>query len=568
MPWERRKRSGVAKCAGYSNTEVTLPIAHNQEHADVRDEPQITGTKDCEAAAGRLDDASQSEGFWEEEEDTGSKQAEIKAKVISSPLEKDASPRKVNCETPSTPAESEEQWAESNEPSAIMGTRDQSFVAAAEPDPEELMQELELVQAVWQNEVTLCNDSMTAPDAHSSLVAQLTPLTAGEKQGQFVQCELLIEILQGYPSVPLRVSLKSSRGLSDACCSALLTTLRAKADELSGDPALYGFLEAAHEVVTSLNTPQGECAICLLDLVQDGGADVSESCSLIVRTPCFHTFHTKCLATYWHSVWLSQLGAGKRDVSLTKVSCPECCRELLWSELVQIHSDVNKLVTDTWSDVKSSLDASHGVCNDAEKSSLASCEDAECPLAETKNMCNFTDDGNSGSGSKSAGEKQEVTLFEVVHHCGTCFRTSPKWNSRVDNGHVNKGATGVVAEMVESDTTYIRPEGSKFWLPIKGRTASQKIIHLESACNVKDHTSRIRTVTGQAEKSSSGPSPTHTKKKDKKAGAHETKEEVTTDPGSCTSKRDRKAITKKDFANSKHVNSLRMSDSDQRWMGG
>merc|ERR1740121_439447 len=44
---------------------------------------------------------------------------------------------------------------------------------------------------------------------------------------------------------------------------------------------------------------------------------------------------------------------------------------------------------------------------------------------------------------------------------------------------VRRGLTGVVAETVEGDTTYIRPEGSKYLLPVKGLSASVKLLHLE-----------------------------------------------------------------------------------------
>ena len=48
-------------------------------------------------------------------------------------------------------------------------------------------------------------------------------------------------------------------------------------------------------------------------------------------------------------------------------------------------------------------------------------------------------------------------------------------DAAVADGFVPKGRGGVVAERVDN---WIRPEGSKFWLPVK---TSVKILHLERA---------------------------------------------------------------------------------------
>merc|ERR1712186_239919 len=76
-------------------------------------------------------------------------------------------------------------------------------------------------------------------------------------------------------------------------------------------------------------------------------------------------------------------------------------------------------------------------------------------------------------------EAEEELLWEVVHHKGTCYRSTTRWNATVPKGFVPRGAVGVVAETSQGDTTYIRPEGTRYWLPVKGLSASVKILHLE-----------------------------------------------------------------------------------------
>lgn len=70
--------------------------------------------------------------------------------------------------------------------------------------------------------------------------------------------------------------------------------------------------------------------------------------------------------------------------------------------------------------------------------------------------------------------------MQVVHYKGNHYRRKPAWDTKVKNGFIPKGASGVVAEYDGGE--YIKPEGSKYWLPICGRSSGVgqwKILHFE-----------------------------------------------------------------------------------------
>ena len=89
----------------------------------------------------------------------------------------------------------------------------------------------------------------------------------------------------------------ASRGLEEEQRVALRAAVEAVAEENVGMPLIYSCIEVAQERLTEYNRT-GDCPICLEALNGDGGGDGS---SCVVRTACYHRYHTSCLADYWAS---------------------------------------------------------------------------------------------------------------------------------------------------------------------------------------------------------------------------------------------------------------------------
>ena len=147
---------------------------------------------------------------------------------------------------------------------------------------------------------------------------ELVPHTAGEDQERFVRCQLLLDVPQSYPQRPVRPALGTSRGrmswlretgrlpetsslqgLTESRSRDFISKLSAEAVLLLGQPALYALLQArgwfvpvvadygslgrgpidsmtiqaAQDMLTVLNSPSGDCAICLLELDADDAED-------------------------------------------------------------------------------------------------------------------------------------------------------------------------------------------------------------------------------------------------------------------------------------------------------
>jgi len=363
-------------------------------------------------------------------------------------------------------------------------------------------QELELLRAVWPDEAELHVEHPMGLLAR--LVVQLAPRTAGDHHEQFVRCELVLEVPLSYPAAQVQVVLGSCRGLAEEQVAALLQTLTVKAESLLGEETLFMLVEAAQEALTALNIPVGDCAICLRELGEMAGAPGPDmlgasSDSALARTPCFHTFHSSCLANFWWAEWERQAAArsepqysiGFGRVSDASVLCPECRGTLPWAEMPQLHGLLERRAAKVPSvpEVNAAPQGTDSEC-DVPLTPVESADGAAPAVADAAR------DVTSPAGDTPG--VREVTLFEVVHHCGTCYRTAPRWNSKLDKGQVRKGFTGVVAETVEGDTAYIRPEGSKYWLPVKGLSASVKILHLEKTREVaaaSEHDQRLLKVS-------------------------------------------------------------------------
>lgn len=98
----------------------------------------------------------------------------------------------------------------------------------------------------------------------------------------FVEARVLLQCPCNYPSEPVSVSLIEERGLGDARSDDLLNIMRSEAESLRSEMMLAQVCEAGREYVSSHNSPQGPCAICLEEFTDS---------TTVVKLRCFHCFH-------------------------------------------------------------------------------------------------------------------------------------------------------------------------------------------------------------------------------------------------------------------------------------
>ena len=160
--------------------------------------------------------------------------------------------------------------------------------------------ELEMLDAVYGPDAL----SFTPERGGWRVVLRLTPNTGEAEGADFVRLTLHALLLPGYPAEDggelgaetsaAQFELHDTRGLSDATLSTIRTAVLAEAVEATacGGCAVLQAAQVAQDELTAANA-QVECSICLQRIE---GADCEGQ---TVRTPCFHTFHTACLARWW-----------------------------------------------------------------------------------------------------------------------------------------------------------------------------------------------------------------------------------------------------------------------------
>jgi len=200
---------------------------------------------------------------------------------------------------------------------------------------EELASELELVTAMCSE------DELQVEEVGEgvNLSVKMAPMTAGDEANEFLWCVLELHVACSYPSQPPSLTLGSSRGLSDVARASLLTELVQRAEVLRGEPALFALLEAGRVALTALNTPEGDCAICLASL-----SDVESE--QVLRMPCYHVFHRRCVIEYCRSELSRDRQSGKHaDAADLSVLCPECRAEMPWTGYPELQAVLAQAAT-------------------------------------------------------------------------------------------------------------------------------------------------------------------------------------------------------------------------------
>ncbi|BBN03237.1 E3 ubiquitin-protein ligase RNF25 [Marchantia polymorpha subsp. ruderalis] len=167
---------------------------------------------------------------------------------------------------------------------------------------EEVEQEVEAMEAVYGSDCTV----FRVFPPHLSI--SIKPRTADDLCVQFVEAVLVIEASAKYPGVPPKLELKDAKGLGDSRHGKLLEELHVQAKELSGEPMLVAICEAATDLLTGMNVPEGDCCFCRDPFDMDDGAQ-----PFMKLMSCFHCFHSDCFGNWWR--WL-QLQNGGRSAAI------------------------------------------------------------------------------------------------------------------------------------------------------------------------------------------------------------------------------------------------------------
>ncbi|CAM6127285.1 unnamed protein product [Calypogeia fissa] len=215
----------------------------------------------------------------------------------------------------------------------------------------EVQQEVEAMEAVYGSDCTV----FQVFPPHLSIF--IKPRTADDASVQFVEAVLVMEAGEKYPDAPPELELKDVKGLGDSRHAQLLGDLRAQAAELAGGPMLVAISEAATDLLTNMNTPDGDCCFCT-DPLDDGAKPFMKLMA------CFHCFHSDCFGDWWRWLQYQQptrppLHAGRlqdedgEETSLEQIEssegritrapgelqmhCPVCRKLILAEDFAHVH---------------------------------------------------------------------------------------------------------------------------------------------------------------------------------------------------------------------------------------
>ncbi|KAK2181386.1 hypothetical protein NP493_401g04031 [Ridgeia piscesae] len=155
-----------------------------------------------------------------------------------------------------------------------------------EPGESILQEELQLLEAIYVNELTLQKDDKDWP---SCLSVRLHPATGDVQEQQYVCLTLELTPPHDYPTSLPGIAIRNPRGLAEEHVNDLRKTLGDLAQERRGYPMLYELIECAKDSLTHGNVPHGHCAICRDDFDTE---------TELTRTDCYHYFHSHCLLRY------------------------------------------------------------------------------------------------------------------------------------------------------------------------------------------------------------------------------------------------------------------------------
>eukprot|EP00210_Caulerpa_lentillifera_P008629 g8232.t1 len=209
------------------------------------------------------------------------------------------------------------------------------------------------------------NHGIFIPSAIISVVTIVSLIVCCESCHAFVAATILLRISNEFPSVGLEIEILNTRGLSEMRSGVLKENLVARVQEFDDEFCLVAICEAAKDVLDDLNTPEGNCCICLERLSPDQGTpDMDYYQQHLLLLPCLHAFHKSCFAHWWRQQQqelnakekelIEKSGAGALHVDLPKrhngvyvLHCP-VCRNCITTNDVDLNV-LNNYETQSWS---------------------------------------------------------------------------------------------------------------------------------------------------------------------------------------------------------------------------
>uniref|UniRef100_A0A8C5SGW3 Ring finger protein 25 n=1 Tax=Laticauda laticaudata TaxID=8630 RepID=A0A8C5SGW3_LATLA len=169
------------------------------------------------------------------------------------------------------------------------------MAAAGEEEEEEertggedwgLPSELEVLESIYLDELHVFKGNRSVP---WEISITLHPATAEDQDSQYVCFTLVLSVPLQYPNEIPKIGIQNPRGLSDEQIQKISQTLQYIAESQLGTPVLYELIEKGKEILTDNNIPHGQCVICLYGFQEN---------EAFTKTPCYHYFHSRCLASY------------------------------------------------------------------------------------------------------------------------------------------------------------------------------------------------------------------------------------------------------------------------------
>ncbi|KAG6930228.1 ring finger protein 25, partial [Chelydra serpentina] len=150
-----------------------------------------------------------------------------------------------------------------------------------------LPSEVEVLESIYLDELQVSRGN--GRSAPWEICITLHPATAEDQDSQYVCFTLVLSVPPQYPNEVPKISIRNPRGLSDEQIQKISQTLGHVAEAGLGTAVLYELIEKGKEILTDNNIPHGQCVICLY------GFQEREA---FTKTPCYHYFHSHCLARY------------------------------------------------------------------------------------------------------------------------------------------------------------------------------------------------------------------------------------------------------------------------------
>ncbi len=142
------------------------------------------------------------------------------------------------------------------------------------PFDEDIALEIDALRSVYDDRELYINQT---PSLEVEFIAN--PHIALGNEKSFVQATLHFRIPDGYPSIPPKIEIPSTRGLGEERKQRLLKSLSENAAEFCGDTSILTLCETARDLLDDINLPEGKGF--------DQGSCKGSAVSVMLRELCY-----------------------------------------------------------------------------------------------------------------------------------------------------------------------------------------------------------------------------------------------------------------------------------------